>query len=114
MEMDLNMFAHIHTRIPITINHQISRTENLVGFVLAFNIDSEDIKSKDFYILTDPAVNDNLDFHSSWILDTPNKAIVIAQNFTSNPIAINSIISELSENKSREIFVLHILVKRRY
>ncbi len=95
-----------------TYNHQPPDFKNRKsGWVcVAFNIDSEDIKSKDFYILTDPAVNDNLDFHASWILDTPYKTIVTAQNFTSNPITINSIISELSENKNREIFVLHIFV----
>ena len=76
----------------------------------AFNIDVEDIKSKDFYILTDPAVNYNTDFHASWMLDTPNKITNKPQNFTSNPILINSIISELSENSYREIFVLHISV----
>jgi hypothetical protein len=74
----------------------------------AFSIDSEDINSKDFYILTDHAVNDNSDFHASWILDTPNKTIVNSNNFTSNPLMINSVISELSERQNREIFVLHI------
>jgi hypothetical protein len=76
----------------------------------AFNIELEDIKSKDFYILTDPAVNDNTNFHASWILDSPNKITNNSQNFTSNPILINSIISELSENRNREIFVLHISI----
>jgi hypothetical protein len=93
-------------------NHQSPDFKNRKSgwFCAAFNINSDDIKSKDFYILTDPEVNDNLDFHASWILDTPDKTIVTTQNFTSNPIMINSIISELSENKSREIFVLHISV----
>jgi hypothetical protein len=76
----------------------------------AFNIDLEDIKSKDFYILTDPVRGDNTDFHASWILDTPNRMTNNSQNFTSNPILINSIISELSENKNREIFVLHVSI----
>jgi len=76
----------------------------------AFNIDLEDIKSKDFYILTDPALKYNTNFHASWILDTPNKITNNSQNFTSNPILINSIISELSENRNREIFVLHISI----
>jgi hypothetical protein len=76
----------------------------------AFNIDLEDIKSKDFYILTDPVMSDNTDFHASWILDTPNRIINNSQNFTSNPMLINSIISELSESKNREIFVLHVFI----
>jgi hypothetical protein len=78
-------------------------------FCTAFNIDSEDIKSKDFYILTDPPdVSTTSDFHSSWILDTPNKTNICPRNFTSNPTMINSIISDLIENRNREIFVLHI------
>lgn len=76
----------------------------------AFCIDSEDIKSKDFYILTDPEVNDVSYSHLSWILDKPNKTILYSQNFTSNPIVINSIISELSEKQKREIFVLHVFL----
>ena len=74
----------------------------------AFQIDSEDINSKDFYILTDYRGTANSDFHASWILDTPNKTNVNSNNFTANPIMINSIISELSEKQNREIFVLHI------
>ena len=58
--------------------------------------------------MTDPVICDNADFHASWILDTPNKITNNSQNFTSNPILINSIISELSENSSKEIFVLHV------
>ncbi len=77
-------------------------------FCVAFNIDLEDTKSKDFYILTDPAVDDNSDFHASWILDSPDKTNINSQNFTSNPVLLNSIISQLSENRNREIFVLHI------
>ncbi len=77
-------------------------------FCAAFNIDLEDIKSKDFYILTDPAVGGNSNFHVSWILDSPDKTNINSQNFTSNPVLINSIISELSENRNREIFVLHV------
>ncbi len=75
---------------------------------VAFNIDSEDIQSKDFYILTDPVLNNNSDVHASWIFDTPDKIRVNSQNFTSNPIMINSLISELSQNRNREIFVLHV------
>ena len=79
-------------------------------FCAAFNIDIEDIKSKDFYILTDPALDDNSDLHASWILDSPNKTNINPHNFTSNPVLINSIISELSDNRNREILVLHIFM----
>lgn len=71
-----------------------------------FNIDLLDINSNDFYILTDPTVlKDN---SARWIIDTPDIIDQEAQNFTSTPILINSRISELLENKSREIFVLHV------
>jgi hypothetical protein len=96
-------YMNLYTHKPPDFNNRKS------GWLCAaFNIDSEDIKSKDFYILTDPAVIDNSDFHASWILDSPNKITENSQNFTTNPILINSIISELSENRNREIFVLHI------
>ncbi len=73
----------------------------------AFNIDLEDIKSMDFYILTDPP-SFNVNFPTKWIIDTPDKTTFNAQNFTSNPIMVNSRILELSGNKTREIFVLHV------
>ena len=79
-------------------------------FCAAFNIDLEDIKSKDFYILTDPAVDDKTDLHALWILDSPDKTNINPQNFTSNPVLINSVFPELSDNRNREIFVLHIFM----
>ncbi len=76
-------------------------------FCNAFNIELEDIKSKDFYLLTDPP-SSNANFLSKWIIDTPDKTTFNAQNFTSNPVMINSRILELSGNNTKEIFVLHV------
>ena len=58
-----NMFAH-HSYTD-SYQHQPPDFNNRKsGWVCAaFNIDSEDIKSKDFYILTDPELDDNSDFH---------------------------------------------------
>ncbi len=75
----------------------------------AFNLDLEDINSKDYYLLTDPHnLIYNSDFQSCWIIDTPNNTTYNSHNFTSNPIIINSFFSKLSGNNSREIFVLHV------
>ena len=82
------------------------KTRNAGWICRPFNIDLLDINSKDFYILTDPTVlKDN---SARWIIDTPNIIDNKAQNFTSAPIMVNSMISELSGNKSREIFVFHV------
>ncbi len=71
-----------------------------------FYIDLLDMESKDFYILTDPKIsNDNT---ARWIIDAPDCIYQTSQSFTTNPILVNSKISELSRNKSREIFVLHV------
>ena len=93
-------------------SHKIPEFKNRKSgwFCSAFNIELEDVKSKDFYILTDPAVDGDLDFPASWILDSPEKTSINPQNFTSNPVPINSIISELSDNRNREILVLHIFM----
>jgi hypothetical protein len=74
----------------------------------AFNMNLEEIKSNDFYILTDPPFNTNSNFNSKWIIDTPDNTTFNAQNFTSNPIMINSRILELLGNKTSEIFVFHV------
>jgi hypothetical protein len=74
-----------------------------------FTINMEDINSKDFYLLTDPNVlNENYNYNPKWIIDTPDNKILDAQKFTSKPANINSIISDLSRNKSKGTFVLHI------
>ncbi len=72
----------------------------------AFNMNLEEIKSNDFYILTDPPFNTN--FNAKWIIDTPDNTTFNAQNFTSNPIMINSRILELLGNKTSEVFVFHV------
>jgi hypothetical protein len=75
----------------------------------AFSINLKDLKSKDFYILTDPPVlaYNSIDY-PRWILDTPNNTTYNSKNFASNPIMINDRISEIMGNKSSEIFVLHV------
>ena len=74
-----------------------------------FTINMEDINSKDFYLLTDPNdLNENHTYNSKWIIDTSDNKILDAQKFISKPVNINSIISNLSRNKSKKTFVLHI------
>jgi hypothetical protein len=98
----MNMEGHDHRRPDFN--------KSKSGWICApFTIKMEDINSKDFYLLTDSNVmNENYTDYSSWIIDTPDNKILNAQKFTSKPININSIISDLSKNKSKETFVLHI------
>ena len=98
----MNMEGHDHRRPDFN--------KSKSGWICApFTINMEDINSKDFYLLTDSNVmNENYTDNSTWIIDTPDNKILNAQKFTSKPININSIISDLSKNKSKETFVLHI------
>ncbi len=98
----INMEGHDHKR------PDFNKSES--GWICTpFTINMEDINSKDFYILTDPNVlNENYTYNPTWIIDTPDNHILNAQKFTSKPVNINSIISNLSRNKSKETFVLHI------
>lgn len=75
-----------------------------------FNIDLDDINSKDFYILTEPPLLDNNYIWSArWIIDTPEKITKSSEKFSSTPILVNTKISEFSGNRTREVFVLHVL-----
>jgi hypothetical protein len=84
--------------------------KNESGWICApFTINKEDITSKDFYLLTDPNVlNENYTYNPKWIIDTTDNKILNAQKFTSKSVNINTIISDLSRNKSKETFILHI------
>jgi hypothetical protein len=74
-----------------------------------FNINLDTIKSKDFYLLTDPPfLNDNSILPNRWIIDTPDMINESSHKFTSSPILVTPIISELSGNKTTQTFVLHI------
>lgn len=74
-----------------------------------FNINLDAIKSKDFYILTDPPVlNDNSRISNRWIIDTPDRINKSSHKFTSTPILVTPIISELLGNKSTQTYVLHV------
>jgi hypothetical protein len=90
-------------------NHKLPDFKNRkAGWICSpFTLETADIISKDFYLLTDPPVLKD-DSTSKWMIDTTDKITIKAQNFTSTPIMINSRISELSGNKTSEIFVLHV------
>jgi hypothetical protein len=73
------------------------------------NINLNDVKSKDFYIVTDPPLgNDNSISSNRWIIDTPDMINSSSNQFTSNPILITPIISELLGNKTTQTYVLHV------
>jgi hypothetical protein len=73
------------------------------------NINLDAVKSKDFYILTDPPLgNDNSIYSNRWIIDTPDMINSSSHKFTSNPILITPIISELLGNKTSQTYVLHV------
>jgi hypothetical protein len=82
------------------------------GWICApFTINLNDITSKDFYLLTEPNdLKENYAYNSTWIIDTPDNKILNTQKSTSKPVNINSIISDLSRNKSKKTFILHIFV----
>jgi len=74
-----------------------------------FNINLDTIKSKDFYILTDPLfLDDNSMLTNRWIIDTPDMINDSSHKFTSAPILVTPIISEILDNKTSQTYVLHI------
>jgi hypothetical protein len=74
-----------------------------------FNINLDAVNSKDFYILTDPPIlRDISGLSNRWIIDTPDKFIITSHKYSSNPILITPIISELFGNKTTQTCVLHV------
>jgi hypothetical protein len=74
-----------------------------------FSINSDDINVNDYYLITDPPVlSDN---RALWIVDNTENISENSQKFTTKPIKLNPIFSELlgdQNNQNNATFTLHV------
>lgn len=88
--------------------HQIPdfKTKKEGWLCVPFNIGTDDLNSKDIYLITDPpVVKDNT---AEWLINRPDNLSGTNQKFTNNPVKINSRISEVLGDDLNAVLVLHI------
>lgn len=71
-----------------------------------FEVKQKDLMGTDFYLITDPTVNDN---QARWVIDRPENMTDDGQRFTGNPINVNQRISQLLGDDDQALLWLHIL-----
>lgn len=71
-----------------------------------FKITQQDLNTTDFYILTDPILNDG---SARWVLDRPDNISEAQQNFNAQPVQVNARICEIIGDDKEALLWLHVL-----